>query len=176
MKRKDEKDKRNHFSWIDWYHFGVFAFFLIPKLFLRRILVDQTVEAGSLLHKILYDYHSLISYTFFVLGLLLFVLSLQRGSYRYQFQRFAWSILALLLAFCLPCFVSYNIYKGLFWFVFPHGCVITNDVFAYLVGYFFGKTPLIRLSPKKTWEGFFGGMAGTFVWTLIFFIFFQKQS
>ena len=36
-----------------------------------------------------------------------------------------------------------------------------NDVFAYLVGMAVGRNPLFeRLSPKKTWEGFFGGLAG----------------
>lgn len=28
-------------------------------------------------------------------------------------------------------------------------------------GFFFGRTPLIKLSPKKTWEGFLGGCVGT---------------
>lgn len=28
-------------------------------------------------------------------------------------------------------------------------------------GFFFGKTPLIKVSPKKTWEGFIGGFIGT---------------
>jgi len=36
-----------------------------------------------------------------------------------------------------------------------------NDVFAYLTGMAFGRHRLCeRLSPKKTWEGFFGGLAG----------------
>ena len=36
-----------------------------------------------------------------------------------------------------------------------------NDVFAYLVGMTFGRHRLCeRLSPKKSWEGFFGGLAG----------------
>lgn len=36
-----------------------------------------------------------------------------------------------------------------------------NDVFAYLVGMSFGRHRLFeRLSPKKSWEGFFGGLAG----------------
>lgn len=36
-----------------------------------------------------------------------------------------------------------------------------NDVFAYLVGMSVGRHPLFpRLSPKKSWEGFFGGVAG----------------
>lgn len=34
-----------------------------------------------------------------------------------------------------------------------------NDAFAYFVGVFFGKNKMnVRLSPKKTWEGFFGGV------------------
>ena len=31
---------------------------------------------------------------------------------------------------------------------------------AYVFGFFFGRTPLIKLSPKKTWEGFIGGAVG----------------
>jgi phosphatidate cytidylyltransferase len=30
-------------------------------------------------------------------------------------------------------------------------------------GFFFGRTPLIKLSPKKTWEGFIGGFIGTVI-------------
>jgi phosphatidate cytidylyltransferase len=32
-----------------------------------------------------------------------------------------------------------------------------NDTMAYLVGSLIGKTPLTKISPKKTWEGTFGG-------------------
>ena len=39
-----------------------------------------------------------------------------------------------------------------------------NDVFAYLVGMSVGRHRLCeRLSPKKSWEGFFGGLAGAVV-------------
>lgn len=42
-------------------------------------------------------------------------------------------------------------------FVVVGACL--NDAFAYFVGVFFGKNKLNeRLSPKKTWEGFFGGV------------------
>lgn len=37
---------------------------------------------------------------------------------------------------------------------------------AYVFGFFFGKTPLIKLSPKKTWEGFIGGGFSTVVFGL----------
>jgi phosphatidate cytidylyltransferase len=33
-----------------------------------------------------------------------------------------------------------------------------NDTMAYIVGSFIGKTPLSRVSPKKTWEGTLGGI------------------
>lgn len=77
-------------------------------------------------------------------------------------------MLALILVFCVPTFISYNVYKGIYWFVFPQLCVICNDVMAYVFGMMFGKTPLIKLSPKKTWEGFIGGMLSTYV--LAFYI------
>jgi len=38
-----------------------------------------------------------------------------------------------------------------------------NDVAAYIFGFFFGKTPLIKLSPKKTWEGFIGASVATMI-------------
>ena len=41
--------------------------------------------------------------------------------------------------------------------------IICNDIMAYMFGFFFGKTPLIKLSPKKTWEGFIGGAISTIV-------------
>ena len=43
-----------------------------------------------------------------------------------------------------------------------------NDVFAYLVGMSVGRHRLCeRLSPKKSWEGFFGGIAGAVVLGLV---------
>lgn len=44
----------------------------------------------------------------------------------------------------------------------------SNDSFAYLVGRFLGRHKLApSLSPKKTWEGFFGGLIFTIVTALI---------
>jgi phosphatidate cytidylyltransferase len=44
-----------------------------------------------------------------------------------------------------------------------------NDTLAYLVGSFIGKTPLSKISPKKTWEGTLGGIiltiAAVYVWS-----------
>lgn len=56
---------------------------------------------------------------------------------------------------------------GLIWFIIPVGLIIINDIMAYLFGFFFGKTPLIKLSPKKTWEGFIGGGVMTVIFGLL---------
>ncbi|KAI3717916.1 hypothetical protein L1987_69838 [Smallanthus sonchifolius] len=45
----------------------------------------------------------------------------------------------------------------------PASLIAINDVAAYFFGFFFGKTPLIKLSPKKTWEGFIGASITTII-------------
>ena len=44
----------------------------------------------------------------------------------------------------------------------------TNDTFAYLTGIMFGRHRLFeRISPKKSWEGFFGGLVCTVAFSLL---------
>lgn len=46
--------------------------------------------------------------------------------------------------------------------------VWANDTFAYITGKFFGKNKLWeRISPKKTWEGFFGGIIFTLIASIL---------
>ena len=94
-------------------------------------------------------------------GFILFVLSLRKGLYVYQFGQFAWThmIIATVLMQS-SCFVG-NVLEGLIWFVYPLAIVFFNDIAAYLVGFTCGRTPLIKISPKKTWEGFIGGFVIT---------------
>jgi phosphatidate cytidylyltransferase len=113
------------------------------------------------------EYHLFISFCSFIAGVLLFTLSLENGSYKYQFKMFGWTVMVLLFVTTQTCGMVYNIYKGMYWFLFPALCVVANDIFAYIFGFFYGKTPLIKLSPKKTWEGFFGGLVCTFIWAFV---------
>ena len=52
-----------------------------------------------------------------------------------------------------------------------------NNSCAYLIGKKLGKNPLfLRVSPKKTWEGFVGGLIFTLITALIFHHFYANQS
>jgi len=59
--------------------------------------------------------------------------------------------------------IKSRITLGMIWFLFPVSLIICNDIMAYMFGFFYGRTPLTKLSPKKTWEGFIGGGVSTLV-------------
>ncbi|KAJ9092292.1 hypothetical protein QFC20_007420 [Naganishia adeliensis] len=78
----------------------------------------------------------------------------------------------LLIRLLISHFIVNNILEGLIWFFVPASLVICNDVMAYVCGKLFGKTPLIKLSPKKTVEGF----VGAFFCTLLFALIWQRYT
>ena len=101
-----------------------------------------------------------------ILGFVFFVASLQKGHYRFQFTQFAWTHMALYLIVVQAHFIMNNIFEGMIWFFLPVSLVITNDIFAYICGITFGRTQLIKLSPKKTVEGFVGAWFMTILFGL----------
>jgi len=72
--------------------------------------------------------------------------------------------MALYLIVVQAHFMMNNVFEGMIWFFLPVALVITNDIWAYICGITFGKTQLIKISPKKTVEGF----VGAWVFTIIF--------
>lgn len=117
--------------------------------------------------KFLVTYHRFISFCLYVSGFVWFVLSLVKKYYMKQFSLFAWTHVALLIVVTQSYLIIQNIFTGLIWFIIPVSMIVCNDVWAYLFGFFFGRTPLIKLSPKKTWEGFIGGGIATVIFGLI---------
>jgi phosphatidate cytidylyltransferase len=116
---------------------------------------------------ILYKHHKFISFALYVIGFVWFVANLTQGHYKHQFSNFGFSHMALVMVVFQANFLVHNIFEGLFWFFLPCSLVIVNDIFAYICGFFFGKTPLIELSPKKTWEGFIGGFMITVLFGIL---------
>ena len=150
-----------------WYFYGTAVFFTYGKFLKAKMATQIASDPASYSDAIrafglfFLAHHSLMSYLVWMFGFVLFVLSLRKGLYVYQFGQFAWThmIIATVLLQS-SCFVA-NVLDGLIWFVFPVSIVFFNDIAAYLCGFFFGRTPLIQISPKKTWEGFIGGFAIT---------------
>ena len=103
-------------------------------------------------------YHALLSFALYTSGFVSFVLGLAPGLYKEAFSSFAWVHTVILTTFVPSAAIISNLFDGgIIWFIIPAVLMITNDTMAYFCGVFFGRTPLIRLSPKKTWEGFIGG-------------------
>ncbi|KAJ4731704.1 Phosphatidate cytidylyltransferase, partial [Rhynchospora pubera] len=131
--------------------------------FLSQQLVN-TVTSDKLLYKLVsgfVKYQMFICYFLYIAGFMWFILTLKKKMYKYQFSQYAWTHMILLMVFAQSSFTVANIFEGIFWFLLPASLIVINDIAAYFFGFFFGKTPLIKLSPKKTWEGFIGASVTT---------------
>ncbi|XP_076068206.1 CDP-diacylglycerol synthase isoform X2 [Oratosquilla oratoria] len=139
--------------------------FLITSnyFFYGESLVDYfgVIFAKTEFLRSLITYHRFISFSMYIIGFVWFVLSLKKQYYMKQFSLFGFTHVALLIVVTQSYLIINNIFQGLIWFIVPVSMIVINDVMAYMFGFFFGKTPLIQLSPKKTWEGFIGGGIST---------------
>ncbi|GIY24209.1 phosphatidate cytidylyltransferase, photoreceptor-specific [Caerostris extrusa] len=169
---------RNHFHWICCLSYSwsplvpipFLVFLITSNYFLHgESIVDYF---GILLNRAdflrpLVTYHRFISFSLYIVGFVWFVLSLVKKYYMKQFSLFAWTHVTLLIVVTQSYFIMQNLFEGLIWFIVPVSMIICNDVMAYMFGFFFGKTPLIKLSPKKTWEGFIGGWISTVIFGMM---------
>ncbi|XP_072051260.1 phosphatidate cytidylyltransferase 2-like [Amphiura filiformis] len=112
------------------------------------------------------DYYRFISFCMYMFGFILFVLSLKKSHYLVQFTLFGWTHIALLIVVTQSNLIVQSLFEGLIWFITSTMSVICNDIMAYMFGFFFGRTRLIKLSPKKTWEGFIGGGFATVLFSV----------
>ncbi|PWZ01612.1 hypothetical protein BCV70DRAFT_173113 [Testicularia cyperi] len=143
---------------LSWYFFAVANYFLygesIIYYFKHIVFVDAYFIPFA-------RHHRFLSFMLYVFGFMAFVSNLKRRNLKHQFGLFCWVHMSLLLIVFSSHFIVNNILEGLIWFWVPASLVICNDVFAYICGMTFGRTPLIALSPKKTVEGFVGALVVT---------------
>ncbi|KIJ67818.1 hypothetical protein HYDPIDRAFT_107328 [Hydnomerulius pinastri MD-312] len=156
---------------LNWYFFVVTNYFLYGEsiiYYFKHIVFSD----GQLLQ--FATNHRIISFTLYTIGFMGFVMSLKRGYLKQQFGLFCWVHMSLLLIVLSSHFIVNNILEGLIWFWVPASLVICNDVFAYIWGITLGRTPLIKLSPKKTVEGFIGAFWTTLIFSVFWGTYFMR--
>ncbi|CAN7017311.1 unnamed protein product [Brassica rapa subsp. trilocularis] len=149
---------------LNWHFFFTAMLFVYGRILSQRLA--NTVTADQFLYRLvsgLIKYHMAICYLLYIIGFMWFILTLKKKMYKYQFGQYAWTHMILIVVFTQSSFTVANIFEGIFWFLLPASLIIINDIFAYIFGFFFGRTPLIKLSPKKTWEGFIGASVTTII-------------
>ena len=163
-KYKERNSEIKGYSFISWYIFltGVYYFYI--RAIKSKI---SYLNSYQIIHYFL-RYHNFICFMLYILGFFLFLQSLQKNFYKYQFRHFAYVHIILLLFGCSSGLIISNIFNGMIWFILPASMVIINDISAYIWGRMFGKHQLSLLSPKKTWEGFIGGFFTTILWGFLF--------
>lgn len=152
------------FRTLSWYFLFTSNFFFFGESVIEYFAV--LLHRNNFL-RFFVTYHRFISFSMYVAGFVAFVCSLVKKHYLKQFTLFGWTHVTLLIIVTQSHLIVQNVFEGLIWLMVPVSMIICNDIMAYMFGFFFGKTPLIKLSPKKTWEGFIGGAFSTVIFGIM---------
>jgi phosphatidate cytidylyltransferase len=112
--------------------------------------------------------HGPLCFLAYMAFIVVFVLTLEKDMYKRQFKALAWTVISTVYIVLQSSLFVELMFHGMFWFFVAAGAVVVNDIFAYIWGFFYGRTPLIALSPKKTWEGFVGAAVTTVLFGFLF--------
>jgi len=164
LRRAHEDRQLPGFRLLNWHFFFTAMLFVYGRILSQRLV--NTVTSDMVLYRLvsnLIKYHMVICYSLYIAGFMWFILTLKKKMYKYQFGQYAWTHMILIVVFGQSSFTVASIFEGIFWFLLPATLIVINDIAAYIFGFFFGRTPLIKLSPKKTWEGFIGASVTTII-------------
>ncbi|KAL1358605.1 phosphatidate cytidylyltransferase 1 [Arachis hypogaea] len=164
LRRAHEDRQLPGFRLLNWHFFFTAMLFVYGRILSPRLV--NTVTSDMVLYRLvssLIKYHMVICYALYISGFMWFILTLKKKMYKYQFGQYAWTHMILIVVFGQSSFTVASIFEGIFWFLLPATLIVINDIAAYIFGFFFGRTPLIKLSPKKTWEGFIGASISTII-------------
>ncbi|EPS63973.1 phosphatidate cytidylyltransferase, partial [Genlisea aurea] len=164
LRKSHEENRLPGFWLLNWHFFFTAMLFVYGRILSHQLV--NTITTGNIWYKLVgvfIKYHMVTCYFLYITGFIWFILSLKKRMYKYQFGQYAWTHMILIVVFAQSSFTVAIIFEGIFWFLLPASLIIINDIAAYIFGFFFGRTPLIKLSPKKTWEGFIGASVTTII-------------
>ncbi|KAF4363291.1 hypothetical protein CsatB_027198 [Cannabis sativa] len=165
LRRDHEERHLPGFRLLNWLFFFTAMLFVYGRILSQRLF--NTVTSDDFLYQFvnsLIKYHMAICYTLYTAGFVWFIITLKKKRmYKYQFGQYAWTHMIMIIVFTQSSFTVANIFEGIIWFLLPATLIVINDIAAYFFGFFFGRTPLIKLSPKKTWEGFIDASVTTVI-------------
>ncbi|XP_030761418.1 phosphatidate cytidylyltransferase, photoreceptor-specific-like [Sitophilus oryzae] len=148
------------FRTLNWYFLFVLNYFFFGEAFSQYL--DTYIKKYHILESF-FAYHRFLTFCLYMVGLIWFLNLLRKKVIRQQFTLLAWTHFLGIIIVLQSYMVVQNMFEGIIWLVLPISLVFLNDIFSYIFGKLYGKTPLIKLSPKKTLEGFFGGVASTVI-------------
>uniref|UniRef100_A0A6B2L5K6 phosphatidate cytidylyltransferase n=1 Tax=Arcella intermedia TaxID=1963864 RepID=A0A6B2L5K6_9EUKA len=148
------------FKWVRWY------FLLVSFVFFYKDTIQDKISCPSCLAN--YKQYSAFGvFSLYVAGFVAFTLTLREANLRYQIRQLTWVIFTIFLIVGQTHFSMAYLKQGIVWILLPHSLIIVNDISAYFFGISLGRKiinrPLFKLSPNKTWEGYFGAMLFTIV-------------
>lgn len=107
-----ERNKETkYYYFLAWYFF----FFCVYYFYIRQ-LQDKLLYLRAF--KVISDmvkYHNLIAFFLYIIGFIMFIFSLTKGYYKYQFRSFAWIHILLLIFAISSSMIISNIFNGLIW-------------------------------------------------------------
>lgn len=155
--------------------------FLCCVEFYRMVRIDGKVpnEFIGLVAALLFPLSALVDGIW--LTVLNFILALALGLWYIQMPRVRLSDVAV--TFFGPIYTGYMLsavvllrasmpgFEGTIFSIGVCASLWISDSFAYMVGSKFGKHKMApKISPKKSWEGFFGGLAGSVLTWLVIYV------
>ncbi len=103
-----------------------------------------------------------IFYLFLSCSFILFLFNFDKNFFKTLFFPFLVGIIYIFIGL-YPLWEILNSFERKY-LIYFFSVICGNDTGAYLIGTFIGRTPFfLKISPKKTWEGFFGGVVFSLV-------------
>jgi len=83
LNRVVQKEYMITFSWIDWYWYAVSAYIVLPRVFLRREIMESVYKHSEFLRTVLYTYNTMIAEILILVGVGVTVVKLNKGYVKY---------------------------------------------------------------------------------------------